>query len=74
MSNYPVAENLKRNPKMKPEAKLIGANGNIYNLLAICKRSLHSMPNAFNEMWERVQKCRSYDEALIVLQDYVNVI
>ena len=71
--DYPIAENLRRNPKVKPKAKLAGVNGNVYNLIAICKRALHSMPNAYNDMWERIQVCGSYEEALGIMQDYVEV-
>lgn len=72
--SYRVADSFKQRPNLKPDAKLIGANGNIYNLLAICRQSLHQMPNAFNELTERVYKCESYDKALQIIQEYVNVI
>ena len=72
---YPIAENFKRNPNLKPEAKLLGVNGNIFNLLGICKRSLRkSSPNAFNELLERVENSKSYDEALAIIMEYVEVI
>lgn len=71
--NYSIADNFKKNPKMKPTAKLIGANGNIFNLLGICSRSLRRMPGAFNEMRDRVFEAKSYDEALQIIMDYVEV-
>ena len=71
--NYMVADNFKRRPEMKPKAKLIGANGNVFNLLAICRQSLRRYPNAFNELWERVQNSSSYDEALQIMMEYVEV-
>ena len=70
---YPVADNFKRRPEIKPKAKLIGADGNVFNLLAICKRALRRHPNAFNELWERVQNSSSYDEALQIMMEYVEV-
>lgn len=72
--SYPIAENFKKHPDLKPDAKLIGANGNIFNLLVICNKSLHNMPNAYNELWERVQNSGSYYNTLAIIQEYVNVI
>lgn len=71
--NYPVADNFKKNPDMKPKAQLIGADGNIFNLLGICSRSLRRMPGAFNEMRDRIYQAKSYDEALQIIMEYVEV-
>lgn len=71
--DYPIAQNFKRNPKLKPTAKLIGANGNVFNLLAICRQALRRYPNAFNELWERVNNSSSYEEALQIMTEYVEV-
>lgn len=71
---YTIADNFKRCPHLKPEAKMIGENGNIYNLLGIAQRSLRRMPNAFNEMRDRVYECKSYDEALVIMMEYVEII
>lgn len=71
--SYPIADVFKRRPKLKPKAKLIGEDGNVFNLLAICRRSLHQYPNAFNELWERVQNSSSYDEALRIMMEYVDI-
>lgn len=73
MKDYPIAENFKRNPNMKPTAKLIGADGNVFNLLGICRRSLRRMPNAFNELLDRVHNAKSYEEALQIMMEYVEV-
>jgi hypothetical protein len=73
MSDYTIADNFKRNPKMKPTAKLVGADGNVYNLLGICKKALHQYPNAFNELRDRVFACKSYAEALVIMMDYVEI-
>lgn len=70
---YPIADNFKRRPHMKPEAKLVGMNGNVYNLLSICRQSLRKYPNAFQELWDRVTKSKSYDEALAIMMEYVEV-
>lgn len=71
--NYLVADNFKRRPEMKPKAELVGANGNVFNLLAICRRALRRYPNAFNELLERVNNSSSYDEALQIMMEYVEV-
>jgi len=73
MGEHICADNFKRNPKMKPVAKLVGANGNVFNLLAICRQSLRRYPNAFNELRDRVFECKSYDEALVIMMEYVEV-
>ena len=60
----------------KVDAKIIGANGNVYNLLAICQRALRE--NGYNEeakeLYERVTNSESYDMALSIMQEYVNPI
>ena len=57
----------------KPIAPLIGANGNIFNLLSIARNSLiaSNKPNDAREMWNRVTNSKSYNEALIIISDYV---
>lgn len=59
--------------KDKPVAPLIGANGNIFNLLAIAKRTLqkNNLDTEADEMQARVFKCSSYSEALAVIGEYV---
>ena len=71
--DYPIADNFNRNPKLKPTAKMIGEDGNVFNLLAICRRALRRYPSAFNELWERVQNSGSYEEALRIMMEYVDV-
>lgn len=71
--NYEIAEKFRSGQLKKPVAKLIGADGNVFNLLGICSRALRRMPNAYNELWERVQKAKSYDEALQIMMEYVEV-
>lgn len=57
----------------KPIAPLIGANGNIFNLLSIARNSLisNNKPNDAREMWDRVTNSKSYNEALRIIEDYV---
>jgi hypothetical protein len=73
MSDYICADNFKRRPHMKPKAKLIGVNGNVFNLLSVCGASLRCYPNAFNELRDRVTSCSSCDEALQIMMEYVVV-
>jgi len=57
----------------KPVAPLIGANGNIFNLLSIARNSLivSNKPNDALEMWNRVTNSKSYNDALRIIEDYV---
>lgn len=60
----------------KVDAKIIGADGNVYNLLGICQRALKD--NGYNdeakELYERITNSESYDMALSIMQEYVNPI
>ena len=66
---------LESTEKFKPDCALIGADGNIFNLLGIAKRTLidNGMVAESKEMCSRVYQCGSYSEALNVLDDYVNI-
>ncbi len=57
----------------KPIAPLIGANGNIFNLLSIARNSLiaSNKPNDALEMWNRITNSKSYNDALRIIEDYV---
>lgn len=60
----------------KPVAKLIGQNGNIFNLLGIAKQALitEGKDERANELQEVVTtQCKSYDEALCTIMNYVEV-
>ena len=61
--------------KFKPDCALIGADGNIFNLLGIAKKTLidNGMVAESKEMCSRIYQCGSYSEALNVLDDYVNI-
>lgn len=58
---------------MKPQSPLVGSNGNIFNLMGIATKSLKEvgMDKEAEEMFERVTKSGSYEEALNILVDYV---
>jgi hypothetical protein len=62
--------------KMKPVVKLVGENGNTMNLLRLCARALkkENLRVEAQEMSDRVFNCSSSDEALWIMQEYVEVI
>ena len=55
--------------KEKPMCPIIGANGNIFNILGIASRTLNDndMADAANEMYSRVTSSGSYEEALAII-------
>lgn len=62
-------------PAQKPDCPLIGQNGNIFNLMGIASRTLkeHGMEEQAQEMRDRIMQSGSYNEALVIIGDYVNV-
>jgi len=60
----------------KPECQLIGEDGNVFNLMAIAGRTLKraGLREQAKEMQDRILACKSYDEALIIMQDYVEIV
>jgi len=60
---------------MKPVCKLIGQDGNIFNLLGLARQALRDAEqiDKISEMTERVQCSDSYDQALRILMEYVEV-
>jgi hypothetical protein len=61
--------------KQKPDAPLIGADGNIFNLMGIAGRALkeNGMKEQYAEMRDRITSSGSYDEALGIIGEYVNI-
>ena len=60
----------------KPKCKLVGENGNVFNLMAIASRTLkrHRLADQAEEMVQRIQQeAKSYDEALVLIMEYVDV-
>ena len=59
----------------KPDCQLIGADGNIFNLLGIASRTLreHGLKEQAKEMSDRVFASGSYGEALCIIGEYVNI-
>lgn len=60
---------------IKPVYKLIGENGNIFNLVGIASRVLrrNGMSDKANEMQNRVFSSNSYEEALSIIAEYVEI-
>ena len=74
-------ENIKFTVKFnnKPDCKLIGENGNIFNLMAIASRTLkaNGLEYYAKEIKVRIidkHEAQSYDEALTIIMEYVNVL
>lgn len=61
--------------KKKPSCPLIGTDSNIYNLVSIASRTLkrNGMSDEAKEMSSRVYSNGSYDKALMVIDEYVNI-
>lgn len=59
----------------KPDCALIGENGNIFNLAGIAAGMLreHGMKKQAEEMKKRVCSSHSYEEALSIIGEYVNI-
>lgn len=59
----------------KPKVKLVGVDGNIFNLICIAWRSLRiaGQNDKATEMSKRVMNSGSYDEALSIIMEYVEV-
>lgn len=61
--------------RKKPDCKLIGENGNIYNLAGIASETLkrNGLEEQAKEMRDRIYSSGSYNEALSVIGEYVNI-
>lgn len=57
----------------KPKCKLVGKNGNIFNLVGLASKALRKagQNDKCGEMQQRVFSSKSYTEALAVLCEYV---
>lgn len=61
--------------KIKLDCKLIGEDGNIFNLMGLAARTLrcNGFAEQAAEMTGRIYACGSYDEALCIIGEYVNI-
>ena len=59
----------------KPKAKLIGKDSNVFNLIGIANAALRKegMLDQIKEMDNRIWESHSFDEALAIIMEYVEV-
>ena len=59
----------------KPDCPLIGEDGNIFHIMGIASEALreNGMQEQAEEMRSRIFQCQSYDSALSIIGDYVNI-
>jgi hypothetical protein len=59
----------------KPKCKLIGTDGNVFALLGKVIKCLkdNGMSDKVNEVKSKLTKCKSYDEALRLFGEYVEI-
>lgn len=58
----------------KVKAPMVGADGNVYNLICICQRALKNegYRKEADELFDKVTHSHSYDEALQIMMEYVD--
>ena len=63
------------NKQQKPDCPLIGEDGNIFHLVGIAAKTLkrNGMSEEASEMTEKVFGSGSYEEALGIIGEYVNI-
>ena len=61
--------------RIKPDCPLIGEDGNIFRIMGIASEALreNGMQEQAKEMRSRIFQCQSYDSALSIIGDYVNI-
>jgi len=70
-----LKNNLRGGSVIKPACKVIGEDGNIFNLLSMASKALKNADESgkAKEMTERVLALESYDEGLQVIMEYIEV-
>jgi hypothetical protein len=61
--------------EQKPKVKLTGQDGNVFNLLGICKRALEraNLREESKQLTQRVFNCSSYGETLVIMEEYCEI-
>lgn len=61
--------------KEKPTCTLVGTDGNVYALASRVGIALREsgQPDQADDMWTRLWQCQSYDEALRLFAEYVEI-
>lgn len=69
-----IQEENKMEQNRKPNSPLIGSDGNVFNLIGLTQKSLRIVgrEEQANEVQQRVMSCGSYQEALAIMQEYIN--
>jgi len=59
----------------KPKVRLVGEDGNIFNLMGITAKALKKagLEKEKKEMMDKIIRARSYNEALQIIEKYVEV-
>jgi hypothetical protein len=59
----------------KPVCKLIGEDGNVFNLIGRTKRTLKQakMLDSANQMTKRCFEAKDYNEVLMIISEYVEI-
>lgn len=76
VDNNAMREKEKNTEKQKPKCALIGEDGNIFHLMGVASRTLkrNGMQEDATEMCNRItSEAKSYDEALMILDEYVEI-
>jgi len=62
-------------PIKKPKCKLVGTDGNIFALIGQARLALKraKLPEQAKEMSERCMRASTYDEAILIICEYVDV-
>ena len=65
---------------MKPKCKLVSENGNVFNLIAVVRRTLKENNldqelELFNKDFKKIQETGGcYDDVLVLFMEYVDVV
>lgn len=70
-----IQEEFKMDQNRKPKCPLIGTDGNVFALIGMTQKSLRAIgeEELANEVFQRVTSCGSYEEALGIMQEYIDV-
>lgn len=68
-------EEINMEQNRKPKCPLIGTDGNVFALIGMTQKSLRAIgeEEQAKEVLDRVINCGSYDEALNIMQEYIDV-
>ncbi|MBP2028856.1 hypothetical protein J2Z35_002694 [Acetoanaerobium pronyense] len=60
---------------LKPKCNLVGKDGNIFNLMGIASNALKKagLKEEAKEMKDKIMNSKSYDQAIRIIMEYVDV-